>query len=247
MAIEYRQIVEILERSEQGVTRPFLCRCDDGQLYYVKGRGAGRRSLWCEWLAGHLAREFGLPVPPLAVVQAPRILVDLHSEGSDLGDAPAFGSCVVAHTQELTVSHLRDVPAPLQRDVLVFDWWIRNSDRTLTTQSGNPNLLWNTDLGELVVIDHNVAFDPTFDAQTFGETHVFAGMIPGIFQDFVERMNYVARLRSALAIWPWACQNVPDEWWFADEERTVPASFDPDAALTRLNRCSDEEFWRLAP
>lgn len=28
-------IVEILERSTQGQTRPFLCRCDDGQIYYA--------------------------------------------------------------------------------------------------------------------------------------------------------------------------------------------------------------------
>lgn len=43
-------IVEILERSEQGRTRSFLCRCDDDQLYFVKGRDAGHRSLLCEWL-----------------------------------------------------------------------------------------------------------------------------------------------------------------------------------------------------
>jgi hypothetical protein len=44
-----------------------------------------------------------------------------------------------------------------------------------------------------------------------------------------------------------ACQNVPDEWWFADEERTVPASFDANAAWALLNRYTHEEFWRLAP
>ncbi|UJJ55056.1 hypothetical protein LRK53_01215 [Rhodanobacter thiooxydans] len=121
MPIQPLQIVEILERSEQGVTRPFLCRCNDDQLYYVKGQGAGRRSLLCEWFAGHLAQALGLPLPPFAIVQAPRELVELHPEGSDLGARPAFGSRVVAHTQELTVSHLHDVPMPLQRDVLVFD------------------------------------------------------------------------------------------------------------------------------
>jgi hypothetical protein len=43
-------IVEILGRSKQGRTRPFLCCCDDDQLYFVKGRDAGHRSLLCEWL-----------------------------------------------------------------------------------------------------------------------------------------------------------------------------------------------------
>ncbi len=98
-----------------------------------------------------------------------------------------------------------------------------------------------------MVIDHNVAFDTAFDARAFSETHVFAGVIYDTFHDLVERLSYTQRLRSALAAWPTACQNVPDEWWFADEERTVPASVDPDAALALLNRCTHEDFWRLAP
>lgn len=48
------QIVEILSRSIQGVTRPFVCRGEDGCTYFVKGHGAGRRSLIAEyvWQAG---------------------------------------------------------------------------------------------------------------------------------------------------------------------------------------------------
>ena len=34
-------IEEIIGRSVQGVTRPFICRGDDGIVYFVKGRGAG--------------------------------------------------------------------------------------------------------------------------------------------------------------------------------------------------------------
>ena len=247
MASEHLQVVEILDRSDQGVTRPFLCRCDDDQLYYVKGRDAGRRSLLCEWLAGHLAQAFGLPVPPFTVVKAPSALIELFPEGAELGAGPAFGSRFVAHTQELSVSHLYDVPALLQRDVLVFDWWVRNSDRTLTSLNGNPNLLWDADAKQLVVIDHNVAFDREFDGHSFSAMHVFSQQIPTVFQDLVERVSYAERLRSALAAWAAACQNVPDEWWFADEERTVPADFDPDAVLALLGRCSHEDFWRLAP
>lgn len=240
------QITEIIERSAQGLTKPFLCRCEDGKLYYVKGHGAGRRSLLCEWLAGHLARAFGLPVPPFEVVQAPPSLARLHPEGGDLGSEPAFGSCKVEHTQDLTISHIDNVSTQMRRDVLVFDWWIRNADRTLTTHSGNPNVLWGADDKGLVVIDHNTAFDPAFNARSFSETHVFAAEIPSIFQDLVEQMRYSDRLRRALATWSEACQNVPDEWWFADAERTVPANFDPEAELALLKRCTEQTFWNLA-
>jgi len=98
-------IVEILGRSEQGRTRPFLCRGEDDRLYFVKGRDAGCRSLLCEWLAGHLARAFGLPIPDFSVVQAPPGLLALYPEGRDLGPLPAFASRRVEHTQEFGASH----------------------------------------------------------------------------------------------------------------------------------------------
>ncbi len=240
-------VVEILERSEQGRTRPFLCRCDDDQLYFVKGRGAGQRSLLCEWLAGHLARAFGLPVPEFVVAQAPRGLLDLHPEGRDLGPGPAFASQRADFAQDLTVAQRASVATTLQRDVLVFDWWVHNGDRTLTTLSGNPNLLWAAGDRGLVVIDHNLAFDQDFDAAQFAVTHVFSEQIPFVFQDLVEPQSYAARLRQALAVWPDACNNAPEAWWFVDEEQTVPTDFDPAAILAMLNRCTTQEFWRLTP
>src|SRR6185312_2104269 len=117
-----------------------------------------------------------------------------------------------------TPSHVGDVSEALRRDVLVFDWWVHNPDRTLTTLSGNPNLLWDGDSGKLAVIDHNMAFDPEFDVQTFSKTHVFAADICKVFQDLVEPARYAERLQAALVTWPEACQNVPAEWWFADAE-----------------------------
>jgi hypothetical protein len=63
------EIVEIMGRSEQGVTRPFICRGDDGHVYFVKGRGAGMRSLICEWIAGQLGRRLGLPIAPFEIVE----------------------------------------------------------------------------------------------------------------------------------------------------------------------------------
>lgn len=241
------QITEILHRSEQGMTRPFLCRCEDDRLYYVKGFGAGPRSLLCEWLAGHLARAFGLPLPEFAIVQASQDLIELFPEGNDLGSGPAFASLQVPNPQWLSRAHVSDVPINLQQDVLMFDWWVRNSDRTLTELGGNPNLLWKTSESQLVVIDHNTAFDREFDAAQFTQTHVFAERIPDVFQDLVERLEYSRRLRTALAVWPEACQNTPDEWWFMDEERTIPTDFDPNAVLALLNRRTNEELWRLMP
>ena len=240
-------IVEILGRSEQGMTRPFLCRCEDDNLYFVKGRAASARSLICEWLGGHLAQAFGLPIPPFSIAQAAPDLLDLHPEGRDLGHLPLFASRRREHTQEFTVSHLGDVDATLQRDIAVFDWWIGNGDRTLTTLSGNPNLLWDTSAHALVVIDHNLAFDADLDAATYRATHVFAGQIPFLNHDLIEPARYRQKIAQVLEIWPEACNTLPPEWKFADEEQTVPTAFDAAAALELLNRYASEDFLRLMP
>jgi hypothetical protein len=235
------EIVEIIRRSEQGITRPFICRADDGNLYFVKGRGAGVRSLIAEWTCGRLAQALGLPCAAFAVAHVPEELAapGLVPEFSDLGAGPAFGSLALSHVQEINLSHLADVDEALQADVLVFDWWIRNSDRTLTGQGGNPNLLWDQDRGSLVVIDHNQAFDPAFDPQAFLDLHVFSGVAGRI-----SRAGYQSRLEAALDVFESACEGVPPQWWWFAED--VPADFDRREIGGLLARCREAGFWELA-
>jgi len=127
------QIVEVIGRSSQGFTRPFVCRGDDDEVYYVKGSGSGRRSQICEWIAGRLGKTLGLPIPTFAIVEIPSELIELGGmpDLADLGTGPAFGSR--RHSLiELPHSAVDEVPLEVQCDVLTFDWWIHNGDRTLT-------------------------------------------------------------------------------------------------------------------
>lgn len=153
------QIVEILGPSEQGRSRPYRCRGEDDAIYYVKGRQTNRASLWNEWICGHLAKRFGLNLPAFEIVEVGEDLVrEAPNEWRDLGVGPAFGSRSYpgAIWMELSLIHL--VPADVQRDVLVFDWWIKNCDRL----KANTNLLIDAAARDLVVIDHNLAFDMNF-------------------------------------------------------------------------------------
>lgn len=154
-------ITEVWERTEQGMTRPFHCGADDGHSYYVKSRGALWRSLVCEWVAGRLAEELALPIAPFAQVQvddAFELILSARGE-HDLAAGLAFGSRIAEHTREFEPSLLARCDPGFRRDLVAFDWWVRNADRTLGVLSGNPNLLWNTEMQAPVVIDHNMAFD----------------------------------------------------------------------------------------
>ncbi|MGH8484303.1 MAG: HipA family kinase, partial [Pseudomonas sp.] len=169
------EIEEIMTRSVQGVTRPFVCRGEDGEVYFVKGMGAGRRSQICELVAGKLAVAFGIPIAPFELVNIPADLLAIggRNDLAELGPGIAFGSrrCRVT---ELTQARVAEVPPELATDVLVFDLWIKNEDRTLTEFGGNPNLFWDVSTEELVVFDHNQAFDPGFSRSTFLNDHAFS-------------------------------------------------------------------------
>lgn len=239
-------IVEIIGRASQGVTKPFICRGDDDEIYFVKGRGAGKRSLICEWVTGKLAMALGLPVAPFDIVEVPDALIQLASRSdlSELGAGPAFGSRKVT-VVELTLTHLLDVPIEMQRDVLAFDWWVRNADRTLSATGGNPNLFWDVEHEKLLVIDHNQAFDMSFSVEIFVELHAFHGQLDSLLGDWIQQQQYGTRFTQALAQWEHICNTVPAEWWFIDSERTLPTDFDRAAMRQLLLMCQGDTFWKL--
>jgi hypothetical protein len=134
-------VTEVLGRSIQGRTQPYICRCDDGEVYFVKGRSATRKGLIHEWLCGHLAQALGLPIAPFAIAHVPSELMAADFSGwmGELGEGAAFASRKVLG-QELAMAQVADIDVALRRDVLVFDWWVRNADRSLTMHGGNVNL-----------------------------------------------------------------------------------------------------------
>jgi len=194
------EIVEIMGRAKQGVTRPFICRGDDDQIYFVKGVGAGRRSQVCEWIAGNLALELGLPIAPFKIVHVPAELVEGNPQYRDLGVGPAFGSRKQT-IMELNYAGIDRVPDGLQRDLLAFDWWVRNEDRTLSESGGNPNLFWEPEQGRLVVIDHNQAFDEQFSVGDFLNYHVFSDQEDSLFGDVLYRQEYERSYQQVLKHW----------------------------------------------
>jgi hypothetical protein len=240
------QIVEIIGRATQGITKPFICRGEDDEIYFVKGRGAGKRSLICEWVAGCLATRFGLPIAPFTVVDVPSMLIELgfRTDLSELGAGSAFGSRK-SPVVELSVGHLPLVPEELQTDVLAFDWWVRNGDRTLSEAGGNPNLFWDIEESHLVVLDHNQAFDENFSAENFVELHAFSEQIHELRGDWIVQQQYAKRMLEVLEKWDDICDTVPHEWWFIDPEGTLPVNFDKHFIKKQLLECQSDTFWKL--
>lgn len=251
-------IVEVMGRAPQGMTRPYICRCDDDEVYYVKGAGAGRRSLINEWLCGNLAEAFGLPIAPFCVAEVPVELIEADPSGwlRDLGVGEVFASRKVL-AQELTMAQMSHIDVEKRHDVIMFDWWVRNGDRCLTAHGGNVNLLWqphaeiwNEDgeriaSGQMTVIDHNLAFDDAFSPEKFCDLHVFADDLPNLFSDYLLRDAYRARFEKTLQdVWPVACNNLPSTWNF-NPELDVPTNYPFAHVKAILDSALTSTFWTL--
>jgi hypothetical protein len=204
------RVVEIINEAQQGITKPFLCRCDDDQEYYVKRANAGRKALIAEWVAGSLARKLMLPVPLFDLAEIPEELLAIRSreERRDWGAGPVFASRVVDNAVELRFTNVRSIPLRQQAEILLFDCWIGNADRTLSQLGGNPNLLWSDQTQQVSMIDHNLAFEsPTTEVRA---DHVFAAATTAWDHVFVS--DWTQRLVAAASTLPDIWGKLPDVW-----------------------------------
>lgn len=235
------EIVEIQGRSAHGIQEPFLCLGEDRNLYYVKGRQTDRASLCHEWVCGHLAQHLGLPVPPFALVNISQDLIDeAPPEWKELGVGIAFGSRRHPGCTWFTKAQTTHVSTRLQADVMGFDWWVRNIDR----MEGNPNLLWDAAQSEIVVIDHNLAFDATFDPDEFLKYHIFKDQwrsLDLIALDALQRRFS----ETADAVLDEACENIPPEWRWMNPECDIASNMDVNVVKSLVLRCHTSDFWRF--
>lgn len=209
-------IVEIQQSMIQGMTKPRLCVGDDDMRYIVKRRNAGFEGCIAEWIAGNLGQKFGLNIPDVALVNIDETLIQYDVElQATLGAGTAFASKYQHGTNEVNLSDLRQAPPKILIDLYVFDYWIKNDDRTLTENGGNPNLYQDLTNRALVVFDHNLAFDEIFELQSFRQTHVSSFLFKGqrdLFEKLIDRSHYEKRLSQTMAQLDDIVSTILDDW-----------------------------------
>lgn len=237
---------EILRQSTQGRTKPFIIRDANNDQYVVKGvNGVGQQSLVSELICSELARRCELPVAEYALMRFPTGMLDFSTEprAGDLEGGMAFASKVAPHSQDLLFSLIGEVDEGTQQRLLLFDIWINNEDRCLSSQGGNVNLLWSAVSG-LVVIDHNLAFDPINHTGNF-ENHVFSHQRER-FADLEIRARHEAVLDATLNDWDMITDLIPLEWLYRDIDDEA-SEIQPTLAerFNLLVRLRDPSFWSL--
>jgi len=242
-------ITEVTLKAKQGLGGAYQCIGDDGSRYWVKGHNAERKFQVNEWVTAHLAEAFSLPIASFRLVHIDEQLhLYLPTDFKEIGFGPAFASKDAAGAAWFMPETMHP-PETLQQDLLVFDYWVQNEDRT----NGNPNLLWLTETGQLVVIDHNLAFDEDFSTEVFfGATdsdtqqpHIFHHLKDAVFTDLVKVDEYKQRMSVAMSALEIAFSSIPDEWYYSDLEQHYSAEIDLDDYRAILNRYQIEDFWSI--
>lgn len=215
------KIASILQISEQGITRPYICADENGGIRWCKGNHTGFRSVISEWICARLARELELPIPDFAIL---KLDLSLFNEWCRYRTAPP-PEIVTAANQfvfaSLNVSNCKDVMEPkedlahidktLLARIYLFDQIIQNTDRT----SWNSNLLVN---GNIYIIDHNNAFDPLFSTSAFAEEHVLREFKDAICKEEKTRIRHAVAELAAGTFLDEIWSEIPDAWADAGSE-----------------------------
>ena len=135
------EIIEINRQIAEGMTKPYICKADNGKTYVVKGKSATGEGRAAEWIIGSLGKSFGLPIPDFEIANISPELIEFDVEyQNNIGSGPVFASEYVEHLQTINYSDLKAHKGETLLKLFVFDYWVRNDDRTLTEKGGNPNL-----------------------------------------------------------------------------------------------------------
>jgi hypothetical protein len=209
-------IIEIKHKMTQGKTEPWLCLGDDNNEYVVKRLNATFKGCLYEWIAANLGQRFGLAIPDCALVNIDEFLVEYDTELlTGMGSGIGFGSTLKPSLIEVNVNLLHKANPQILKDLFMFDYWIKNGDRTLTELGGNPNLYFNIVSSELVIFDHNLAFENHFNVDDHKLYHVSNFLFRGqtdLFEPIFERQKYEEKFIKALDGLDAIIATIPDEW-----------------------------------
>lgn len=211
----------------------------DGGIGFLKGMGnpAGNGSLACELVGTELARWFGLKTPPFALLRLDGVEIPMEGH-TPVEPGPAFISKEVqgmtADGGDAFLAHLENVSDVAK--VVVFDTWIRNSDRYPADEqeqdavSNRDNLFFHP-IGqkfELVVFDHSHCFTEGVLADTIHDEYLLRDdRLYGYFPEFRKYVSSAAvnsaihRLRQMdRTIAEEIVGSVPSEWEVTGRTRT---------------------------
>ncbi|WP_051977438.1 HipA family kinase [Necropsobacter rosorum] len=225
-----------------GITRPYLCEASNGKTYVVKTKSSlTPKQIIAEYVAACLAKKLGLPIPDFEIVYISEFIAkNVRPDWrGGINEGAAFG---IEYIEDATLVkfgqayELCDIL--LQKEIYLFDFWINNSDRTLSDKdTGNVNLLFSRSLKKLFLIDHNLAFDSDLSDTPFAY-HIFSNTNRNWTFDLMDRPYLQDKFCATMQYIDDIFDSIPEEWQPADNYDGYLESI-----KHILNRILTDSFW----
>lgn len=153
-------MTSINEKFKIGTTQPFSVKCNDGNVYVLKGINddCNGRTLFNELVSYRLALLLELPIPDFEIINLELEQINSNTEMQLLNfiSGPCFATKYLKGTTRLNpptfekISNSEDIPG-----LIIFDQIILNNDRTVN----DGNLYFSQKDKKIVMIDHSHVFD----------------------------------------------------------------------------------------
>ena len=237
------KITFIRERTEMGITKPFICQCETNQWVIVKTKKMMPISqLLAEYIGSVLAEKMGLPCPHIGFVEITTMTSQYAPPEwqADLPLGTAFASYFLEKAKVAKTAQAKALCEQSQKWLYMFDRWILNSDRTASSMgTGNINLLFDDMTQQILVIDHNLAFDEqaNFDA------HIFSPQNREWRLDWIDKQNFTEKAIDILKNFENIYQNIPDDWFPFEECDFQKMENKIQKIKQLLTRITEEQYW----
>ncbi len=202
---------------------------DDGQVYVVKGRQAGRQDVYRAMVNDHvvarLGAQLGAPVPEVAIVDVPNELVAGQAEMRHMQPGLAHGSRRLDGVSErAAINHVRiDGNRPRFTRLAVLYGWIHAGDHRFVYKKTEPQLVYSVDHGHFfpngpIWSIGSLAQAPA--AQVDATITQACGLTRQEIEDAVRRLANISNQTIAEVV-----AGPPDEWGLSLDERVALFSY----------------------
>lgn len=115
-------VTSYTRRMNDGITQPFLCGCDDGNSYIVKGRPKlPKTELAAEWISASLAHAIGLQIPEHRIVDVDSELIEFMPDlRGQLDPGLAFATSYVDGASTINLQQARTSVSVSDQRKLLF-------------------------------------------------------------------------------------------------------------------------------
>ncbi|NBI12526.1 toxin HipA [[Haemophilus] felis] len=237
------KIIFIRERTEMGVTKPFICQSEAGQWFIIKTKAMMPISqLLAEFIGSTLAEKIGLPTPQIDFVEITAATAQYAPPKwqADLPFGVAFASAFVEKAKIAKTVQAEKLGEQEQKWLYMFDRWILNSDRTASkVGTGNINLLFDETQQQILVIDHNLAFD---EQSNFDE-HIFSPQNRNWRLDWVDQQTFTEKAVDILASFNDIYRSIPDDWFPSEQEAFQKMEDEIQRIEQLLTRINNDNYW----